>query len=116
VYFHTVTAVGFGLVVASSVLAPAGSRRILASPVLALLGLISYSLYLWHEPVMLFLAHHGAFPEPGSAAAFPLGLLVLVPAATLVAWLSYWIVEYPTGTLRRARDPDGTPREYYDGR
>lgn len=116
VYFHTVTAVGFGLVVASSVLAPAGSRRMVASPVLALLGLISYSLYLWHEPVMLFLAHHGAFPEPGSAAAFPLGLLVLVPAATLVAWLSYWIVEYPTGTLRRARDPDGAPREYYDGR
>jgi peptidoglycan/LPS O-acetylase OafA/YrhL len=112
-YFHSATGVGFGLLLAASVLAPPGRFSILASPVPALLGLISYSLYLWHEPVMLFLAAHHRFPEPGTPWAFPLGVLVLVPIAGLVAWLSYWIIEYPTSMLRRSRGHAGEVREYY---
>ena len=116
VYFHTVTAVGFGLLLAASVLTPPGSAgRILASPVPALFGLISYSLYLWHEPVLLFLAGHHLFPVPGSPHAFVGGVLVLVPVATIVAWLSYWVIEYPTGMLRRSRGHEGELREYYAG-
>jgi len=113
--FHSLTAVGFGLLLAVSVLAPPGaSGRILASRVPALLGMISYSLYLWHEPVMLFLADRGLFPVPGTPGAFPIGVVVLVSVASLVAWLSYWIIEYPTGKLRRSRDHRGQLREYYD--
>jgi peptidoglycan/LPS O-acetylase OafA/YrhL len=116
VYFHTVTAVGFGLLLAASVLTPPGTAgRILASPVPALVGLISYSLYLWHEPVLLFLAGHHLFPVPGSPHAFVGGVLVLVPVATIIAWLSYWVIEYPTGMLRRSRGHEGELREYYDG-
>jgi peptidoglycan/LPS O-acetylase OafA/YrhL len=103
-YFHSSTALGFGLVLAASVLAgPAGTGRVLGSPVLLRLGLISYSLYLWHEPVMLYLAGHHLFPTPGTWYGFPVGVVVLSLCASVVAWCSYWVIEYPTGMLRRGR-------------
>jgi peptidoglycan/LPS O-acetylase OafA/YrhL len=115
VYFHTATGIGFGLLLAASVLAPPGAGgRILASAVPALVGLISYSLYLWHEPVMLFLADHHLFPTPGTPYSFPRGVVVLVFVSVVVAWLSYWVIEYPTGMLRRSRGREGEPREYYE--
>lgn len=112
-YFHSVTAVGFGCVLAASILAgPSGTGRVLGRPMPARLGMISYSLYLWHEPVMLFLASRHLFPVPGSAVGFPLGVLILVPAAVLVAWCSYWVIEYPTGLLRHAgRGPETATAE-----
>jgi peptidoglycan/LPS O-acetylase OafA/YrhL len=116
IYFHTGTGLGFGLMLASSVLAPAGANWFLGARIPTLLGLISYSLYLWHEPVLLSLAGNGWFPEPGSPGGFPLGVLILVPVSCAVAWLSYWVIEYPTGHLRRLRDSSGARREYYDGR
>jgi peptidoglycan/LPS O-acetylase OafA/YrhL len=116
-YFHTATAIGFGLLLAASALAPPrAGGGILASTIPALLGLISYSLYLWHEPVMLFLAGHHLFPTPGTPYSFPLGVLVLVCTSIVVAWLSYWIIEYPTGMLRRSRGHQGELREYYKRR
>jgi peptidoglycan/LPS O-acetylase OafA/YrhL len=63
---------------------------------------------------MLFLAGHHLFPTPGTPNSFPLGVLVLVPVSGVVAWLSYWIIEYPTGMLRRTRTSEGKPREYYE--
>ncbi|HEU4424664.1 MAG TPA: acyltransferase [Pilimelia sp.] len=116
-FFHSVTAVGYGLLVAAAVLAPAdGGGRILASAVAVGLGMISYSLYLWHEPVMLLLADRGMFPAPGARSGFPLGVLVLAAVAIPVAWLSYWIIEYPVGSLRRSRDHRGKARDYYADR
>lgn len=107
-YFHSVTALGFCLILASSVFTgPGGNRRALASPMFARLGLISYSLYLWHEPVMLYLADHHLFPAPGTVYGFPVGVVVLSVAAVLVAWCSYWVIEYPTGMLRRSGARDG---------
>ncbi len=110
-FFHTTTALGFGIVLAATVLAgPAGTGRVLGSPVLIRLGLISYSLYLWHEPVMLYLASHHLFPDPGTWYGFPVGVVVLALAATVVAWCSYWVIEYPTGLLRRGpRAADAAP-------
>jgi len=106
--------VGFGLVIAASAFVPGQrSSRVLRSPVPALLGLISYSMYMWHEPLMLVLAHHGLFPTPGSPNAFPVGVPILVTATVVVGWFSYWVIEYPTGKLRRSRDQSGSLREYY---
>jgi peptidoglycan/LPS O-acetylase OafA/YrhL len=101
-YFHTGTAVGFVLLLAASVFG-SPDRPLLGSRALTWLGLVSYSLYLWHEPVMLALAGHHLFPVPDSRYGFPVGVVVLGVAASLAAWLSYWIVEYPTGKLRRTR-------------
>lgn len=53
------------------------------------IGLISYSLYLWHQPLFSF-ARVLSFEEPGT------GLLMgLVPAAFALAYLTWRFVEQP---------------------
>jgi peptidoglycan/LPS O-acetylase OafA/YrhL len=82
------------LPVAGSVLllsAPAawGCRHVLASRPLVWIGLISYPLYLWHWPLLVFF---------GMVKFGPLTLnereLILL-ASTLLAWLTYRLVEMP---------------------
>ncbi|MFE0251200.1 acyltransferase family protein [Streptomyces sp. NPDC059010] len=74
-------------------------------------GLVSYSLYIWHEPLMLALYDSGALPR--SQAGFPLAVLFVVAAGVLVAAVSYWAVEYPGSLLVGLRDKKGRPREFY---
>jgi len=57
----------------------------------AWLGLVSYSLYLWHYPVLSAVQGLG-WLEPGRR---PLGALAALGSALLVAWLSYRFVERP---------------------
>lgn len=76
--------------------------RVLASMPLQFFGWISYSLYLWHYPVLLAVREaQGGFMAV-KAAFFPflfLGLLFSVVAATA----SWWMIERPTqGWARRA--------------
>lgn len=74
-----------------------GIGRIFAHPVAAYLGRISYGLYLWHWPWVIWLQHEGSF-NPGRAA--------LVLAATLgSAVVSYHFLEVPlrSGRFRMAR-------------
>lgn len=70
--------------------------RILRWKPLLFIGVISYSLYLWHWPLLVFA--HAVNVEPLS---LPMRL-ALVFAAIIVAWLSFRFVEQP---LRR---PDGS--------
>ena len=76
--------------------------RALAHPSLAFLGMISFSLYLWHEPVMIFLSDHH-LADFQSPVWFPFSLALSIGLATL----SYWSVEYPTRLLRYAFTGDG---------
>ena len=63
--------------------------RILALPPLVGIGLISYSLYLWHWPLIVFTEYATDLPLSG-------GTQVAVIAASLaVAWLSWRFVEQP---------------------
>ena len=65
------------------------NRVVLASPPLVWIGLISYPLYLWHWPLLVFM---------GAIKFGPLSLpereLVLL-ASALLAWLTYRFVETP---------------------
>lgn len=71
-----------------------GASRILSLPPVRLVGLVSYSLYLWHWPVLVF--HRLVFMrEPDGMEKLVLLLLV----GTL-AWLSWRFVETP---FRRRR-------------
>ncbi len=82
------------LPVAGSVLllsAPAawGCRHVLASPPLVRIGLISYPLYLWHWPLLVFFA---------IIKFAPLTLLergLIVGLSFALAWLTYRFVESP---------------------
>ncbi|QEU97667.1 acyltransferase family protein [Streptomyces kanamyceticus] len=74
-------------------------------------GLISYSLYIWHEPVMLELDEAGLLPSSG--AGFPVAMLLVVVVALAVGTASYWLVEYPASLLARAKGAKGAARDFY---
>ncbi|MEU5958445.1 acyltransferase [Streptomyces sp. NPDC047525] len=74
-------------------------------------GLISYSLYIWHEPVMLQLIKSGLVPT--SQAGFPFAALIVLAVALAVGTASYWLVEYPGSLLGKAKDGRGAARDFY---
>lgn len=65
------------------------NRRVLAHPALVGIGLISFSLYLWHWPLLVF-----ANDIEGS---WPRGLVLagLFAVSGILAWLTYRFVETP---------------------
>lgn len=63
------------------------NRRFLALPLLQWVGRISYPLYLWHWPLLVF-AHIGKSETPSPFYRF--GVLAL---SVLLSWLSYLLVE-----------------------
>ncbi|MCX7515131.1 acyltransferase family protein [Frateuria hangzhouensis] len=75
------------------------NRRLLSAPVMRFVGLISYSLYLWHWPLIsvtrLVLVH-----EPSLSLR-----LVLLAVSVALAWASYRWIEQP---FRRSRAPAST--------
>ncbi|MBC7372376.1 MAG: acyltransferase [Frankiales bacterium] len=99
--FHTTCAVAFAAVVLAGALGPQSGpwHRASARGFLPWLGLVSYSLYLWHEPLLLHLAGNGLLPAP-SASAFWQTVAILLPLSLVAAWVSYWVVEYPFSHLR----------------
>ena len=90
-------------------------RRLLANPMLAWIGLVSYGIYLWHEPVAKWLEREGAL---GTFAFAPfLGITVLTLGITVpIAAVSYYALERPILRFkegfpaRRRRGPDASGR------
>jgi peptidoglycan/LPS O-acetylase OafA/YrhL len=84
-------------VIAALMLAPAvfadGSAglpgRVLAQPVVAWLGLVSYGIFLWHFAVTAELGRQGA------DASFPVVLLGGLVISIALAATSYYLVERP---------------------
>lgn len=74
-------------------------HKILASPSLVKIGLISYSAYLWHQPLFAF-ARAASLEAP----ATPL-MLGLSAASLALAWLTWRFVETPfrTDNVNRTR-------------
>lgn len=114
-YYHPLAAVlWFALLYATLHIRAQSAPRwhaLLNSRWLMGVGLVSYSLYIWHEPLMLLLYDTGALPH--SQAGFPLAAVFVVAAGVLVATVSYWVVEYPGSLLAGLRDKKGRPREFY---
>lgn len=77
---------GAGLVIASGA-AGTFTARLLSLPPVRLVGLISYSLYLWHWPVIVL--SRLAVPHA------PLGRVEAVLISLLLAWLSWRFIERP---------------------
>jgi peptidoglycan/LPS O-acetylase OafA/YrhL len=80
--------VGCTLLVLAAALRTPLVDRIFASPVLALIGIISYSLFLWHEPVLRLVATGRLLPNTCDGTpcrvALALGLALLVAAASYI--------------------------------
>lgn len=72
------------------------TQRLLAAPPVRWVGAISYSLYLWHWPLITFYRLRYGFTLTPSAT------LILVAASFAAAALSYYWIEQPF--LRRFRD------------
>ena len=93
-------------VVATGLIIAAGDQRTLVpltNPVSGYLGNISYSLYLWHFPVIVIL---GALIPPG-----PAFYIVAVALMLYAAIGSYELVEEPIrSSVRRAKPVKGAPR------
>jgi peptidoglycan/LPS O-acetylase OafA/YrhL len=66
--------------------------RLLATLPLRLLGRISYGLYLWHLPVLMWLQADGSIAAAGGPLAFALYGLLFSLVAALASW---WFVERP---------------------
>ena len=84
--------VGATLIIASSESGPSLAGRLLSLRPIVFVGLISYSLYLSHWPLMVFQRTDGAFFQYSSPAAVRLALIV---TATGIAWLSWRFIEIP---------------------
>jgi len=90
-------AAGFALLVAA--LATAPRSPVLGGRLLRGLGTISYPLYLWHVPVLLFLRGHGMLPLD------PLLALVVATGPVLaLSALSWFVVERPVLRWSARRD------------
>ncbi|PQZ96023.1 acyltransferase [Arthrobacter sp. MYb227] len=75
------------------ILAPAsrwGVNRVLAHPALGWLGDVSYALYLWHWPVMIFFLVESG--QDGFSLGEGLGLMLI---SLLLAWATTRIIESP---------------------
>ncbi len=72
-----------------------GAGHLLASKPMVFIGLISYSLYLWHWPILVFWRQMQIFPL---TAADAFGILAI---SLCVAILSWWFIEKPFRNLAR---------------
>jgi peptidoglycan/LPS O-acetylase OafA/YrhL len=95
--------VGSALVIAGGLpsLGTAGPGRLLALPPIRYVGRISYSLYLWHWPVLVL--PEAAFgPQPGPVRLALVGLAVVVAAASQ-RWIEEPIRHGRRASVRPAR-------------
>lgn len=90
-------AVGAAMVIASSEGAMSAAGRLLSLRPLVFIGLISYSLYLWHWPLIVF-QRTDALLLPESA---PLATLAVIAASVGIAILSWRFIELPFRAMGR---------------
>ena len=88
----SLASIGAALVIASSEREQSAAGRLLSLRPFVFVGLISYSLYLWHWPLIVFQRTDDVLLANGSGL---LGKLALIGAATCIAWLSWRFVERP---------------------
>ena len=93
-FHHTITAIAFGLLVLGAAGPSRAGAALFANRSMTFLGEISYSLYLWHFSILQAIWYAG-WTSGTHVAAWIVVVFVAIPAALLVAWLSWRYVERP---------------------
>jgi peptidoglycan/LPS O-acetylase OafA/YrhL len=95
---------GFALIVGAAVVGGGIATRWMSVRPLAWVGLVSYGVYMWHVPLILFGRRFDLLPS-----AYPLRLLAVVVPVLLVAAASWYLVERPFITWAGRRRPSRSP-------
>jgi peptidoglycan/LPS O-acetylase OafA/YrhL len=116
-FYHPIAAALWGVLLYATLHVRGGPERVRWNAVLRAgwlnhVGLVSYSLFIWHEPIMLQLHRTGLLPGE-TTAGFWLAVALVLAVAVPAAVLSYWLIEYPASLLARLKDSAGRPREFY---
>ncbi|HLB25235.1 MAG TPA: hypothetical protein VJM83_02780, partial [Nitrospirota bacterium] len=85
---------GFGMVVIGTIYAGT-IKKVIANPFIEFVGIISYSVYLWHYPVRIFWeVFSPRLKEPG-IAIFAERVLLIAPLSVALGLVSYLVFEKP---------------------
>lgn len=79
---------------------PGVAARVLEWAPLQFLGVISYSLYLWHMPVIWFLFRQG-LGFPATSVGYWLNVLLVVAISVGLSTITYNLIEKPALQLKR---------------
>jgi peptidoglycan/LPS O-acetylase OafA/YrhL len=106
--YDTLMTIPCGLLLAIVVLPdPTPARQwlpgLLDSRPLVAIGLVSYSLFLWHEPLVHWFREQGLTLV--GTGGFVVNLIVLTMVTGLLSWLTYRYVEVPAMSRRRRQAP-----------
>ncbi|GAA4434575.1 acyltransferase [Actinokineospora soli] len=112
-FSHTFFGIGITLVIAATALSKVRGPWWLRWAPLVSLSTVSYSLYLWHEPLLRVLDGRGALPAPGDPWAFPVTAAWLLAVSIPIAYASYHVIEASADRIMGAFDSAGRPREFY---
>jgi peptidoglycan/LPS O-acetylase OafA/YrhL len=106
--YDTLMTIPCGLLLAIVVLPdPTPARHwlpaLLDSRPLVAIGLVSYSLFLWHEPLTHWLREQSL--TLAGTGGLVVNLVVLALVTGLLSWLTYRYVEVPAMSRRRRQAP-----------
>jgi peptidoglycan/LPS O-acetylase OafA/YrhL len=100
-YAALLPTLGAALCLAAGEAGPNSASRLLGIAPMTAVGTLSYSLYLWHWPLLVV-----ATAQWGTAGKLPVSLgVAVVVASVLPAWLTYRLVEDPLHHARRFAGP-----------
>lgn len=93
----------FAALMTLTAIAPARAQMPYAHPFCRWLGDVSYGVFLWHFPILLFFANTLGWIEGTGNAVFLWTLVLVVPSSLLFGWLSRRFVEEPAIAWARRR-------------
>jgi peptidoglycan/LPS O-acetylase OafA/YrhL len=93
----------FAALMTLTTIAPARAQMPYSHPVCRWLGDVSYGVFLWHFPLLLFFANTLGWIEGTGNAVFAWTLVLVVPSSLLFGWLSRRFVEEPAIAWARRR-------------
>jgi peptidoglycan/LPS O-acetylase OafA/YrhL len=104
-----VTALGSALLIWGCFTGSRVARQLLANRLVHASGIVSYSLYLWHQPIIEWWARAFSNNTTEGHRAWLFALVVIVTTLA-VSTLSYWLVERPSMRAMSRLRKNTTPR------